>query len=362
MSNIEHFKLIIGESLIWNNWRAEHPGVMLDLSEHNLQAFNFNYYGVNFNFSDHPKSELFDKEKKFSFVDFSRANLSHSKLLGKDCSRSLFIEAFLRSIDFLGSNLSETNFLSANLIEANLFAVSLFRANLRNANLTSADLSYADLREADLQGADFSKVNLSRANLMGANTENTNFTETIFFETIMSDGSIHSANVPAQRFVWGENARFLIEKAIYQWNIKKIDNPELMVDLGNEVIKQASLDRANLSGIAFFKARLPASSFSEANLEGTRFEEANLKRSKFMFANLHRVSFKNSNLVAAYFRNANLTEADLCGADFQGADLREANLQGANIEGTNFNSATFCGTIMPDGSINNSDCWQPPED
>jgi hypothetical protein len=85
-------------------------------------------------------------------------------------------EAYVPSIDLMGSNfysaylyrafLAYANLERANLIEANLVEADLRRANLRRANLTRADLTRADLTRADLTRADLMGAYLMEANLM----------------------------------------------------------------------------------------------------------------------------------------------------------------------------------------------------
>jgi hypothetical protein len=66
-------------------------------------------------------------------------------------------------------------------------------------------------------------------------------------------------------------------------------------------------------------------------------------------------------------RGANLSNSSFVGADMTGADLRGANLSGgcfigADLTGAklgnsvNLHEAIFCNTVMPDGTIDNSDC------
>lgn len=88
----------------WNEFRRRHPEVPID----------------------------------FSFVDFTRADLS-------------------------GANLSLVDLAGANLSGANLAGATLYQANLTGANLTGSNLSRANLCGANLYGS-----NLSGANLRGA--------------------------------------------------------------------------------------------------------------------------------------------------------------------------------------------------
>lgn len=94
-----------------------------------------------------------------------------------------------------------------------------------------------------------------------------------------------------------------------------------------------------------------------ANLSGVILTNAN-----FVYANLHAANLSHADLgyatlYGAHLPNANLSYADLTGADFSNADVAYVNFSGADVtDDTEFTGARFCGTTMPDGSVNNSDC------
>ena len=69
----------------------------------------------------------------------------------------------------------------------------------------------------------------------------------------------------------------------------------------------------------------------------------------------------NFGLTEAYLPGADLVFTNLSGvslvsAYLSGADLNEVNLSAANLEGANLTETSFCGTKMPNGTINNSSC------
>jgi uncharacterized protein YjbI with pentapeptide repeats len=66
---------------------------------------------------------------------------------------------------------------------------------------------------------------------------------------------------------------------------------------------------------------------------------------------LSNADLTGADLTIVYLQRANLADANLQSAFLSGADLTGAILTGADLTG-----ATFCDTIMPDGTINNSDC------
>ena len=77
------------------------------------------------------------------------------------------------------------------------------------------------------------------------------------------------------------------------------------------------------------------------------FSSANLRNLNAGGSNLSKSNFTDADLRGAFFGGANLSGACFVGADLTGATL------GASV---NLRRAIFCNTIMPNGSINVSDC------
>lgn len=98
----------------WNQWRAEHPGTMLDFHGANLSQLDL------------------------SSCDLSKLNLS-------------------------GANLSGANLRQANLSEANLSGANLHGADLSGANLSGADLSQTSLVETILRNTRLDHIRLTDA-------------------------------------------------------------------------------------------------------------------------------------------------------------------------------------------------------
>lgn len=80
--------------------------------------------------------------------------------------------------------------------------------------------------------------------------------------------------------------------------------------------------------------------FSGANLAGVDLSGFNLRCSKLSLTNLS---------------GANLSHTNLEEADLRGACLHNANFKGSIIKNADFTDVFFCQTIMPDGSIRNSE-------
>jgi hypothetical protein len=124
MANEEQVQMLKQSVPKWNEWRAEHREIPIDLYR----------------------------------TDLSGANLSEANLF----------EADLSGANLVGVNLSEAHLTGARLIKAKLTRAKLSHAKLPYADLSDADLSNADLSDADLSNVDFSNANLSDANLSGA--------------------------------------------------------------------------------------------------------------------------------------------------------------------------------------------------
>ena len=79
------------------------------------------------------------------------------------------------------------------------------------------------------------------------------------------------------------------------------------------------------------------------------------------YANLAGGNLAGANFTGADLRNVNFDSADLANATFVNANLANTNfsnadLTGANLTGTNYRSAIYCGTIMPDGTVDDGEC------
>jgi uncharacterized protein YjbI with pentapeptide repeats len=159
MDDLAYFEILRQGSVVWNNWRKQHPEVQLNLGDVNLRKTYLriaNLAGVDLSGAD------------LSEADLSEADLSRANLLGAKLSGANLYGANLSVTNLGVTNLSKANLTGANLTGADLNRAILYKANLSRANLTGADLSRAILREADLSRADLHEVKLSRANLSGA--------------------------------------------------------------------------------------------------------------------------------------------------------------------------------------------------
>jgi hypothetical protein len=119
----------------------------------------------------------------------------------------------------------------------------------------------------------------------------------------------------------------------------------IRIDLQGAELKGAVLSGANLVEAELSQSNLFLADLTNATLAGANLESADLSSAKLI----------NANLAGADLRGAKLVGADLTGAKLIGANLLNADLAQATREGSN-----FCGSLMPDGSVNRADCSNKP--
>lgn len=133
MTNLVQLEILKEGVQVWNKWRAQNPGLQIDLS------------GV----------DLFGAS--LSRVNFNGANLKRAFLEKADLSTADLLDANLNQANLIDANLFETNFTRANLSRANLFGANLLGANLSSANLTGSTLANAVLANTRIDQARVSK-------------------------------------------------------------------------------------------------------------------------------------------------------------------------------------------------------------
>ena len=135
------------------------------------------------------------------------------------------------------------------------------------------------------------------------------------------------------------------------------------LDLSRADFQQANLSGANLSRTCLWRAR-----FSYANLRGTNLSRTDLQETEFFKAEMRGVNLSQAKILDTSFGGANLM-----GANFtklrkcQGFSIRETNLNGADFSDTDLSRANvaidelrgsyFKNTIMPNGTIGNTEKW-----
>lgn len=101
------------------------------------------------------------------------------------------------------------------------------------------------------------------------------------------------------------------------------------VDLTGAVLRDASFQRAQLTGARLAGVEAPDARFVSADLAGADLTGAMLRGADFTRGNLRGAVLARADLRRARFFRSDLTEADLSGAQLAGADFSGATLDGA---------------------------------
>jgi len=208
MANQKQLKLLTQGGEAWNNWRARHRRVVLDLREANLY------------------------QADLQGADLREANLSQANLMEADLSL-----ADLRAANLSRANLSRVNFREADLRQADLWGSRLWGANLSRADLRGANLNRADLSQADLSQADLSAAKLGRANLIGTNLIGANLSQADLKEADLSRADLSQANLRGAD-LWKAN--------LGQANLRRADLTG--ADLREAILVHTQVDKAKASG------------------------------------------------------------------------------------------------------------------
>ena len=208
MANQKQLKLLTQGGEAWNNWRARHRRVVLDLREANLY------------------------QADLQGADLREANLNQANLMEANLSR-----ANLRAANLSRANLSRVNFKEADLRQADLWGSRLWKANLRQADLRGAKLNRADLIEAELSLADLSVAKLARANLVGTNLIGANLSQADLKEADLSQADLSQANLR------GADLR---KANLGQANLRRADLTG--ADLREAILVHTQVDKAKASG------------------------------------------------------------------------------------------------------------------
>jgi len=131
MADKAHLAILRQGVAVWNRWREEHPEIVPDLSEGDLNPGDVSGTAL---------------ELEAGSIRFLGANLS--------------------GVDLSGTNLMSADLTQARLVKANLEGASLSGARLTHAILTGANLRRANLLNADLRQAILIETDFSRA-IMG---------------------------------------------------------------------------------------------------------------------------------------------------------------------------------------------------
>jgi len=134
--NKEQVSLLLRSVSEFNEWRATHPNIYINLIWTDLRGANLrgaNLSGANLTGANLTESDL--REAKFCWANLRGANLTESDL---------------READFRGANLTEANLSKSNVTGTDFGWANLKRAGLTETNLAEANLNGANLAEANL--------------------------------------------------------------------------------------------------------------------------------------------------------------------------------------------------------------------
>lgn len=101
-------------------------------------------------------------------------------------------------------------------------------------------------------------------------------------------------------------------------------------------LRQAMLERANMSRAVLFGADLSGADLRQANLSKAILNIANLSKADLVKVDLSHACLLCTNLSGAVLADANLSNAFLRFANMRGANMRGANLDGADLDYADF--------------------------
>jgi uncharacterized protein YjbI with pentapeptide repeats len=259
MANQAHVDVLVQGNDAVRRWRAENPGMFLDLS------------GV---------------------------VLSDLGLDGAPLDRANFRDARLPNSHFKRTNLSDADLRGANLENCDLTEAILRKADLTGANLTNAHLDQTDLREARCERSNFTAVNLNTAKYDGAIFRRASFAAASVPHDLLRNNDCEAANFE-QTDLSGID---LSGKDFWSCNF-------VTANLSN-----ASFRGATLKSVRFDECDLRAADMADADCELADFQRATLTRACLRNGNFRGANFTSANLGDCDINHADFHEAILTDA------------------------------------------------
>ncbi|HEX2911763.1 MAG TPA: pentapeptide repeat-containing protein [Chloroflexia bacterium] len=191
------------------------------------------------------------------------------------------------------------------------------------------DLHEQDLSRVDLSNLNLSGVNLRGANLYMANLRGVNLRGADLRQTGLSDETNQAV------LSWANLAELELHKCSFAAR-----------DMTGVNLREAYLNRVNLSANKLPKADLRGADLTRCSLQGCDLRGANLQGATLENCDLRQANFQGTNLTdcnAEYsdFRGSNLSGANLSGADLTGCKFQRANLQEAFLLNCQFTEAVY---------------------
>ncbi|MEO0442829.1 MAG: pentapeptide repeat-containing protein [Pseudomonadota bacterium] len=160
-------------------------------------------------------------------------------------------------------------------------------------------------------------------------------------------------------------AKRLIAQGPQVWNRWRKKNPavfpvldgiELLdmnlsgIDLSGISLRNAVINRCNLSSALLVSAQL-----NEANLQENNFSSARMIAAELNDADLSRCLLTNANILTASVKGARFDEVDFTGHDMQAFDLRNTSFRKANLSNQFLSRSDLSGATLDECNLVNSD-------
>jgi uncharacterized protein YjbI with pentapeptide repeats len=247
-----------------NQYRAQHPETIFDLSD-----------------------------AVFASINLNEMNLTGANLRGANLTKCVGHVAHFDNADLTGATLTEGQFTRAVFTNANLSGCTIQNANLENAILQKANLSKTTWANTNIQSADLTDAIVDGANFSKANLSNAKISRDQILIVEIKGALLRSIDLSA-------------------------------INLSGKDLAQTDFAGCTLTGANFSRAELSGGLFSNALLQESSFDHAGLIGANFNSAKLAKANFRGALLARADFQNADLQQADISGADFFEAFLTRA--------------------------------------
>ena len=199
---------------------------------------------------------------------FTDCSFGNTTFIESDLMNVEFINAYLRGIEFAGSNLEGANLEGANLIDAGLTDANLEGANLTGANLTGANLKKSYLNEANLNKANLTNAllgsailidaDLIDANLTGANLTNANLTNANLTDANLTNANLKGVDLTGTNLTGAKNVKLTghnnkkLSPLQLSPSFKQISKNKTAFDVIDGEVEMVEFLKLNLNSIAFF--------------------------------------------------------------------------------------------------------------
>lgn len=280
--------------------------------------------GVDLEDADLAGADLSDailEDARLARARLAGANLSGANLSGADLREADLSDADLTGADLEGARLDDAVFTGASLADASARGAVCTRAAFDRATLTGSCLAAADLSDARLDGSRLERADLSGATLDRASLVGCNLTDAGLQGAHGAGVDLSEADLTSLRATEGchlEDASF-----------RQVVGPRAR-------FRASTLERCDFTGAVlpdadFHGARLDDVSLDACDLTRARFTKSLHRNTRLRDANLFQATLERADLTGVDFSDANLFQAELWNARtddavFDGANLRRTKL------------------------------------